>query len=384
MTRGDTTSRVRRVAVVTGTRAEYGLLASPMQHIQAHPRLKLQLVVTGTHLLRKFGSTVRYIERDGWRIDARIPMQRGHDDPADQADGLARGIKGIAAYLQRARTDVVLVLGDRIEALAGALAATTTARFVAHIHGGDVAPGDLDDTLRYTITRLAHIHFAASQDAADRIVRFGEHPSTVHRVGAPGLDHLMKRCGEAATRRGNNTVLVVQHACGRSAVIEERAMMAILRAVADHHLTPTIIHPNSDRGHSGVVAAINKSLARRNGNPRPRLVKSLDRDRYLDTLAAARLLIGNSSSGILEAPVLGVASVNVGNRQQGRLPAGSSVVNSAESYAAMMKAIEVALNKRPRILRQTPYGDGNAGRRIARILATTALTDSRRRKPVSI
>ena len=165
--------RRRRVAVITGTRAEYGVLRSVMSTIADEPRLQLQTVVTGIHLLREFGHTVDTITRDGWRIDARVKMQEGSDEPLDQAVGLSRGVAGIARFLERARTDIVLVLGDRIEALAGALAAVTTGRVLAHIHGGDVAPGDFDDSQRHAITKLAHLHLAATRRSARRIIRMG-------------------------------------------------------------------------------------------------------------------------------------------------------------------------------------------------------------------
>ncbi|MEE9211172.1 MAG: UDP-N-acetylglucosamine 2-epimerase, partial [Phycisphaeraceae bacterium] len=166
--------RIRRVAVITGTRADYGLLRSTMAAIQTHRRLRLQVVVTGMHLLHKFGHTVDQIARDGWRVDARVKMQTGDDSPLDQAAGLSRGVLGIAKFLEQAKSEIVLVLGDRIEAMAGALAAVTTGRIVAHIHAGDVAPGDFDDSLRHAITKLAHVHLTATRCAARRVVRMGE------------------------------------------------------------------------------------------------------------------------------------------------------------------------------------------------------------------
>ncbi|MCH7705352.1 MAG: UDP-N-acetylglucosamine 2-epimerase, partial [Planctomycetes bacterium] len=153
-----------------------------MEAINRHRRLELQLAVTGMHLLRGFGHTVNEIKRDGWRIDARVRMQRGNDDPLDQALGLSRGIAGLARFFDAARTDVVLVLGDRIEAMAAALAAVSTGRILGHIHGGDVAPGDFDDSMRHAISKLAHVHFAATRASARRLVRMGESPQRVHHV----------------------------------------------------------------------------------------------------------------------------------------------------------------------------------------------------------
>jgi len=405
-----TKGRLRRVAVVTGTRAEYGLLRSTMEAISQNRSLRLQLVVTGTHLLKKFGYTIKDILRDGWRVDARVRMQDGDDSPLDQAEGLARGITGIARYLERARTDIVVVLGDRIEAMAGALAGVTTGRLVAHIHGGDVAPGDFDDSLRHAITKLAHLHLTATQAARQRIIRMGESPERVHWVGAPGLDRLVELVGEhessepgarATGRRGRSKIevrrskeqlrsltvaalngrraLIVQHPCGRAAVVERRVMKAILGAVREVGLSATCIYPNSDRGHSGIIEAI-ETHRRRAGEDRFRVVRSLDHDTYLRLLIDADMLVGNSSSGIIEAATAGTPAVNVGRRQLGREVSGKSVIHAEETVASIRKALTKALQMRPITGRRSVYGDGAAGRRIAELLAAVPLDDAFRRK----
>ncbi len=402
------------MAVVTGTRAEYGLLTSTLRAIHVHPRLELQVVVTGIHLLPRFGRTVGQIERDGWPIAARVPMQSGDDSPTDQAEGLARGVAGIARAVERARSDVVLVLGDRIEAMAGALAAVTTGRLLAHIHGGDVAPGDFDDLLRHAITKLAHLHLAATRDAARRIVRLGEDPRRVHVVGAPGLDELrevMERRTQpprANTRRGRArllasrgspggspspcappnhartfgarshppgdasarpTALVIYHAWGRPAAVERRTMEHILTATAERGLRRVILFPNTDRGHTGVLDAIERHQ-RQSPATDVRVARSLARDEYLQALLDAAVLIGNSSSGIIEAPFAGTPAVNVGGRQVGRLAGGRSIVHVGEGLTAIRRGLARALQLRPRAGGRTPYGDGRAGRRIARLLAS--------------
>ena len=359
----------RRIAVVTGTRAEYGLLRTVMRAIDAHRRLELQLVVTGSHLLRSAGYTVRAIERDGWRIDARVRMQTGRDTPTDQAEGLARGIAGIARYLVAAETDVVVVLGDRIEALAGGLAAVTTGRLVAHLHGGDIAPGDFDDPVRHALTKLAHVHLTATKQSGQRVLRMGEEPARVHVVGAPGLDDLLTYARTLPPRLPKSgQALILQHASGRPADREKRVMARLLRAVAAAGLARVIIQPNTDRGHAGIRAATAEHQSR--SQPGEVTVHaSLDREAYLHALARADVLVGNSSSGILEAPLLGTPVVNVGDRQAGRQRAGRAVVDTAETEANLRQALRAALRKRPRIAPTTPYGDGSAGERVARILA---------------
>ncbi len=372
--------RLRRVAVVTGTRAEYGLLRSSMEAIRAHPKLRLQLVATGMHLLRKFGHTIDEIVADGWVIDARVKMQKGDDDPFDQAEGLARGIAGIASFFRAADPDIVLVLGDRIEAMAGALAAITTGRLLAHVHGGDLAPGDFDDSLRHSISKLAHVHLAATRQAGRRLVRMGEDANRVHVVGAPGLDALVPLLNLKRDRKPRSgTALVAYHAHGRTVARERRTMEQILRAVNRADLTPTIVYPNSDRGHTGVIEAIEAFAASPRG-AYAEVHRSLPRDPFLRRLIAADVLIGNSSCGVIEASTAGTPAVNVGTRQRGRQPAGRSVVDSDDSYPAISSALQRALRKRPIMGAMTAYGNGTAGRAVARILSGVPLTEATLRK----
>ena len=362
--------KTRNVAVITGTRAEYGLLRPVMTAIAKQPTLRLQVVVTGMHLLKKFGHTVDQVRRDGWSLDARIKMQDGSDDALDQATGLARGVTGIAKFLEKARTDIVVVLGDRIEAMAGALAGVTTGRALAHIHGGDIATGDFDEGLRHAITKLAHIHLAATRDAQRRIIRMGERKANVHFVGAPGLDGLVALVKKRKKSRGESgRILVLQHPCGRSADHEKRVMNAVLRAVNATKRAHTIVYPNSDRGHSGVVAAIEAHRKRRTSVD-VRIERFLPHDEYLECLMDADVLIGNSSSGIIEAATAGTPCVNIGLRQGGRQRSGRSVIDANESLASIRDALATALRRRPITGKPSVYGDGRAGEKTAAILAS--------------
>ncbi len=373
MTTRQKAAHQRRIAIVTGTRAEYGLLRSTMEAINRRKRMKLQLVVTGMHLLKSFGQTAKEIIRDGWCIDARVPMQRGDDTPGDQAMGLSRGIAGMAKFFATSGTDIVVVLGDRIEAMAGALAAITTGRTLAHIHGGDVAPGDFDDAIRHAITKLAHIHFPATPSAAKRIIRMGENARQVHCVGAPGLDdlrQLKKRLHKSVEKSG--LALVVQHPTGRSALREERTMRNILSAIADARLKRIIIMPNTDRGHSGVSRAI-ESHKKTYPTSEVTIHASLPRIDFLRTLIQVDLLIGNSSCGIIEAPFAGTPSINIGLRQQGRERGGSSVIDSTESKSAILAAIRKTQKMRPIKRLVTPYGVEPVGPKIAAMLSRIPL-----------
>jgi GDP/UDP-N,N'-diacetylbacillosamine 2-epimerase (hydrolysing) len=373
----------RRVAVVTGTRAEYGLLQPVMGAIAGRRGLHLDVIAVGMHLLPKFGRTVRAIERDGWPIAARVTMQAGDDTLGDAARGLGRGVTGVADALDRLGSDIVVVLGDRIEALAGALAAATSGRVLAHIHGGDVAPGEFDDSIRHAITKLAHVHLAATRSAARRIVRLGERCAHVHVVGAPGLDRLRALRADAdVPRRQRGQALMIYHAWGRNADVERKAAAAILAACRAAKLHVTAVYPNSDGGHAGVIAALD---AAKSAWPRDalRVVRNLDRDAYLRALIGAEVLVGNSSSGLIEAPFAGTPTVNVGGRQAGREPGGRSIVHVGESRVAIRRGIEAARRMRPRAGGRTVYGDGRAGERIADILAALRIDEDLVRKVIT-
>ncbi len=383
-------TRKRRIAFVTGTRADYGLLSPVMRAARADSKLTPQVIVTGMHLVKRFGHTIDEIRADGWPIAARVPMQTGRDTKLAQARALAKGVSGIAESLEKLRSDIVVVLGDRVEALAGALAATATDRFCAHIHGGDVAPGHLDDAFRHAVTKLAHFHFAASRDAAQRIIKLGEHSKQVYVVGAPGLDDLLKikqpPKGWFAERFGfdreRDVALVIQHPIGRPAQAEKKVMNAILRAVAARRLNGLLIYPNSDPGHSGIISAIRDQVRK---GPRGSWVasESLPRDDFLRCLLAARVLLGNSSCGIIEAPAAGTAVVNVGARQYARLRSAGRVIDSVETSKAIHAAIQKALKLPTDRVRGGVYGTGRAGRQIARHLASTPLSDNLKRKRIS-
>jgi len=353
--------------------------------IDRHPRLELQLVVTGMHLLRKFGHTIDRIRADGWKIDAQVRMQSGQDRAYSEGEATGRGIVGIARALRRLRADVVLVVGDRMEAFAGAAAGACSRTLVAHVHGGDRALGDMDDSLRHAITKLAHIHLVATQDAARRVRRLGEEPSRIVRTGAPGLDEILAiRKPPAAWLRETlgwdrvrDYAMVVQHPWGRTAEQERRDMLATLSAVAAAGLSGVILYPNSDPGHSGIIEAIRKRV------PGHWFVaRSLDRTTFIRLLKGSRVLVGNSSSGIIESGTAGVPAVNIGPRQQGRLKCGPSVIDCPAARDAILRAVKRAMRLDVQSDKSI-YGDGRAGERIAAALARIPLAAPFHRKLIT-
>lgn len=388
------TRNKRRVAVVTGSRAEFGLLEPVLHAMREHPGLDPRLIVTGMHLLPKFGRTIEHIRAAGWRIDATVRMQTGEDAAASEPLAVARGIAGIARALHRLRCEIVVVLGDRIEAFAAASAAATGRLIVAHIHGGDRATGDVDDALRNAITRLAHVHLVASRDAADRLKRMGEAPERIHRVGAPGLDaiRVFQKIQQADPARSEELLrarigpladrpyaVVLHHPCGRPAHVEAATMRHIVAAVTQCRLAGVAIFPNSDPGHEGILKIL-RQVARK---PDWRRFWSLPREDYLRLVSRAAVLVGNSSSGIIESASLRVNAVNVGSRQLGRLRCGPNVIDCGETAAAITAALRTALDRPRPSPRRSRYGDAHTGPRIAEILYELDITPDSRHKTLT-
>jgi UDP-hydrolysing UDP-N-acetyl-D-glucosamine 2-epimerase len=349
-------SRVRTIAVVTGTRAEFGLLTPVLRAIENHPRLRLRLIVTGTHLS---AGTWHDVRAAGFRIDARVPMQRPRQvGRSHDVEALGRGIAGIHQALCRGPADFVVVLGDRVEAFAAATAASVGGLRVAHIHGGDRAEGVADEAMRHAISKLAHLHLAATAGSRRRLIRMGEHAGTVFNVGSPAADALR---GVMAAPDAPD-VLVLQHPIGAPDADERRWASQTLAAVADRRCL--VLAPNHDPGRDGVMRGLMDAAYYT-------VVDHLPRDRFLSLLAGARAIVGNSSAGLIEAAVLRVPCVNVGPRQAGR-ESPANVVHCSYGEAAVRAALRRALKLDLSRVKH-PYGRGRAGERVAEVLATIEL-----------
>jgi len=374
--------RYKKVCILTGTRAEYGLLKPVMYAVQQTPSLKLAVCVAGMHLLRKFGSTGRQVREDGWDELFTVPMQTGRDSHKQQALGLARGVARMADQFEKRGIDIVLVLGDRIEALAAALAGTLCGKVVGHIHGGEVAVGQQDEAIRHAISKLAHLHFAATSEAARRLKRMGEQLWRIHRTGAPGLDDLyrtplpdddwirrhLKMPGYA------QFLLLVQHPVSRQPDAEYQRMLTTLKAAAEVGLPILAIWPNSDPGHSGIT----KALRQMKGQIPLKVARSLPREDFLKALFAAAAIVGNSSAGIIEAPAAGTPTVNIGPRQDGRQRDRRTVFDCPYQMRPIVQALRQAVRLKPRLrpYRKTVYGDGQAAARIVRVLAEVQIDEA--------
>lgn len=365
-------SNAKRILVVTGTRAEFGLLAPVMHAIKRHEALELIVIAAGTHLISP-ALTLRDV-RATFDIADSVPMQiAGRTGRMEDAHSLGRGVARFARIFERLSPDVVLVLGDRIEAFAAASAASIAGICVAHAHAGDRAEGVADEAMRHATTKLAHLLFAATPVSGERLVRMGEDPANVHVVGSPAIDTLADIAPMPQPEfdeLGSPTAVLLFHPIGRDDNAELADATALLAGLGAER--PLALHPNHDPGREGILAAINASGVQQ--------IPHLPRDRFVALLKrlASRggVLVGNSSAGLIEAAAIPLAVVNAGPRQGGRERCANVVLVdsiSAESVAAGVaaaRAIDLA-----RV--DHPYGDGRSAARIAQILATTNHADPR-------
>ena len=368
----------RRVCIVTGTRAEYGLLKGVIDGVRDHPALDLTLIVTGAHLSAEHGLTVREIEADGTVIDERIEVLGEGDEPPDVARAMGLVTTRLGEAFARIEPDIVVLLGDRYEILAAASAALVATVPVAHIAGGEVTEGAIDDAIRHAVTKLAHLHFVAAQPYRDRVVQLGEDPAHVFVVGGPGADALarttllerseLERSLDFPLRQRN--LLVTFHPPTldpTAAYAQMEAMLDALDALGDE-VGLIFTMPNADAGGRQLAGQLAGWVADR---PNARSYSSLGHQRYLSAMALVDGVVGNSSSGLAEAPSLGVGTVNIGDRQAGRLRA-PSVIDCAPDRDSISAALERLFSPqfhRIAQARANPYGGGETAREIVRILA---------------
>ncbi len=357
--------RRRRVAVVTGTRAEFGLLAPVMRAVRDHPELELLVIACGSHLVSP-AESFREVKAQ-FEVADSVPMQiAGRIGRLDDVEAVGRGVSRFGRSFGGLRPDWVVVLGDRIEAFAAATAASIGGFALAHLHGGDRAEGVADEAMRHAITKLAHLHLAATEESADRIVRMGEPRERVQVIGSPALDDLPRfepLGDEAWAAMGSPRAVFLMHPVGRSDEAEEASASAVLAALADRPVLA--LSPNLDPGRRGVARAIESAGVR--------TAEHLPRERFVGLLkrlgASGGVLVGNSSAGLIEAAALRVPAVDVGPRQNGREHAGN-VVRCAERTEAVAAALRAA-ERLDLSAMAHPFGDGRSGVRAAAAIART-------------
>lgn len=382
----------RHVAVITSSRADYSHLYWVLKDMVASDRLQLSLVVCGSHLSDTFGETVSEIEADGFEVAARVGCLAAGDDDVAMAQTVGDAVLGLAQVLGDMRPDLLLLIADRYEMLAPAAVATTLRIPIAHIEGGEVSQGAIDDPIRNALTKLSHVHFTPTALSRRRVLGMGEEPWRVHCTGAPSLDHLTRselpegeRLRQAlgfTPNRGQVVVAVHPLTLAHDTLREAAATFAALGDLVQRSACQLIFcFPNADAGGQALIARA-RALEAQVGAPRVRLRVNLNPRVYWALLGAVGCLLGNSSSGIMEAPALRLPAVNVGERQAGRERARNIIDVPAEPER-IVEAVKQALSERFRaslVGMENPYGDGHAASRIVRVLERIPLGEGLLRK----
>lgn len=375
---------MRKICVVTGTRAEYGLLCRLMRLIQESPNTQLQVIATNMHLSPKYGNTYQEIEKDGFTIDRKIPIidESAPDNAVTTVKSMAAALTGFAEAYAELKPDMVVVLGDRYEILAAAEAALIERIPIAHLHGGEVTEGAYDDAIRHSITKMSHLHFTSTEEYRKRVIQLGEQPERVFYVGAPGVENIKKfplmskeEVEESVNfKLDENTILVTYHPVTLGEHTAEKDIKEFIGALVERKdLRVFFTMPNSDTGSQAIVDAINEFVA--NNPDRAIAYKSLGIKRYLSVMKYAGAVVGNSSSGLLEVPSFGIPTLNIGDRQKGRM-AADSVYNCETDKESILKGLDVVMSsvfKKKAKETHNPYEKANTSEEVFKVISTYPL-----------
>jgi len=383
---------MKSILAVTGARAEFGILLPVLRAIQKEQGLSLSVAATGMHLLPEYGGTLDDVKQAGFNPYI-VPMyEPGGQTGEQETRAFARAVVGFGDLIAKKQPDITLVVGDRLEPFAAVVAAATQGKFIAHIHGGDTTDcGQKDDSIRHSISKFAHFHFAASASSAERLRKMGEEESRIYQVGSPALDTLL---GEDPAQKEElyadlgfdpapPVVIVLQHSVSMESADAYEQMSTTLRAAIELGHQTLVLYPNNDPGSDGIIRAIEELSAL--ALPQVCVRKSLDHHAYLSLLRYADCIIGNSSSGLIEAPAVGLPNISIGTRQQGREHGENTLFVSHDKQEIINAVAEVhSKGFRAQLAKQkSPYGDGHASERIAQILADATLTPDFLRKCIT-
>ena len=367
----------KKIAVFTGTRAEYGLLYWLIKDIQSDPELTLQLLVSGMHLSSEFGETYKQIEQDGFSINEKIEILLSSNTAVGTAKSMGLGVLGFTDALSRLKPDALVILGDRFEALAAAQTAMILRIPILHLHGGEITEGAYDDAIRHAITKLSYLHGTSTEEYRQRVIQLGEAPERVKNIGAIGLDHLARSDFMSVNDIRNSLnfnlkqpyFLVTYHPVTLGEEPPEESFLALTGALDEFKEHKVIItYPNADDGGRKIIPLL-EAYARENID-RVLAIPSLGQKRYLSTVKHATAVIGNSSSGVIEVPAFDVPTVDIGVRQKGRL-AAKSVLNCSANEESIIEAIEIAVSRSYKSTNEkihNPYGSGNASAQAIEML----------------
>ena len=375
---------MKRIGIMTGTRAEYGLLKPLMQEINKDNDLELYLIVSGMHLSPEFGMTYQEIEEDGFEINAKVEMLLSSDSPAGISKSIGLGVIGFADEFQRADLDMLILLGDRYEALSAAICAMVMRIPIAHLHGGALTEGAIDEGIRHSITKMSYLHFTSTEQYRNRVIQLGENPERVFYVGALGVENIKKinlMTKEELERSihfeiDENTVVVTYHPVTLENNTVEEQFLNLLKVLdRNPKIRMIFTKANADTNGRIVNELIDKYAAQ--NSERACAFMSLGQKRYLSALKYCRIVIGNSSSGIIEAPSFGKPIINIGDRQKGRICA-DSVINCGYTQQEIQQAMETALTEefenKARNCRN-PYEKENTAANIISVIKDYLLND---------
>ena len=375
---------MKRIGIMTGTRAEYGLLKSLMQEINKDNDLELYLIVSGMHLSPEFGMTYKEIEEDGFEINAKVEMLLSSDSPAGISKSIGLGVIGFADEFQRADLDMLILLGDRYEALSAAISAMVMRIPIAHLHGGELTEGAIDEGIRHSITKMSYLHFTSTEQYRNRVIQLGENPERVFYVGALGVENIKKinlMTKEELEKSihfeiDENTVVVTYHPVTLENNTVEEQFLNLLKVLdRNPKIRMIFTKANADTNGRIVNELIDKYAAQ--NSERACAFMSLGQKRYLSALKYCRIVIGNSSSGIIEAPSFGKPIINIGDRQKGRICA-DSVINCGYTQQEIQQAMETALTEefenKARNCRN-PYEKENTAANIISVIKDYLLND---------
>lgn len=370
---------MRKIAIVTGTRAEFGLLRPLIKAIQEDEQFYLQLIVSAMHLSSEFGYTVTEIEKQGFPITKKVECLLSSDSAVGVSKSIALAISGFADAFEDLQPNLLIVLGDRTEILGAVIAATSANIPIAHLHGGETTEGAYDEGIRHAITKFSHLHFTATEEYRKRVVQLGENPTNVYNVGAIGLDSIKnlkllekKKFEDAINKRlKKQNFLITYHPVTLNSNSPLEIFHNILSVLDDYKDTLLIFtHANSDKNGRIINEMIEKYVQ---NNPNKAIsFTSLGQLRYLSALQFVDVVIGNSSSGIIEVPIFNIPTINIGDRQKGRI-SSDSVIDCSEDFSAIKSAVEKALSKSfyDNIQNQKHFfGNGYATEKIVEVLKT--------------
>ena len=378
----------KKVCVVTGSRSEYGLLRWLMQDIKDDSSLCLQLIVTGSHLSIDFGNTYKEIESDGFFINKKIQTLLKTKEPSQIVKSVANGLNSFPNTIETLNPDLVIILGDRYEIIPVAISTLILGVPLAHIHGGELTQGSYDDAIRHSITKMANLHFVSTRSYFKRIVQMGEEPNRVFLVGGMGQDNLTRlkllNCQELekeiSFKFGKKSLLITLHAETISDLTVENQIDSLLDALSDFkEVNLLFTMPNADYGNNIILERINKFVKKNNNSC---AITSMGQRNYLSAMKYVNGVVGNSSSGIIEAPSLKKGTVNIGNRQKGRVQA-KSIINAKFEKKNIINAIKKLFSKSFQdSLTSTinPYGNGGASRKILKTIKTLDYTKLKEKK----